>query len=102
MARLDIEPEQVEEVKAALTGYEYDDYDRLTQLCDSIATAEGVVDVTERMTDVKTRYGSYPQPKWDKNIELLEYFQRKTGRDIYELCGKVLKEHSAAFKELAT
>lgn len=88
MAKLDIEPEQVEEVKAALVGYEYDDYDCLIQLCDSIATAEGVVDVTERMTDVKTRYGSYPQLKWDKNIELLEYFQKKAGRDIYGLCGK--------------
>lgn len=91
MAKLDVDPEQVEEVKAALAGYEYDDYDRLIQLCDSIATAEGVVDVTERMTDVKTRYGSYPQPKWDKNIELLEYFQRKTGRGIYGLCGREKK-----------
>ena len=86
MAKIDVEPEKVEEVKAALTKYEYDDYDGLIQLCDSIATAEGVVDVTERMTDVKTRYGSYPQPKWDRNIELLEFFQKKTGRDIYELC----------------
>lgn len=86
MAKIDVEPDQVEEVKAALAGYEYDDYDRLIQLCDSIATAEGVVDVTERMTDVKTRYGSYPQPKWDRNIELLEYFTEKTRRDIYELC----------------
>ena len=86
MAKIDVSPEQVDEVKAALAGYEYDDYDRLIQLCDSIATAEGVVDVTERMTDVKTRYGSYPQPKWDKNIELLEYFTEMTGSDIYELC----------------
>ena len=73
-------------MKAALAGYEYDDYDRLIQLCDSVATAEGVVDVTERMADVKARYGSYPQPKWDKNIELLEYFTEKTGQDIYALC----------------
>ena len=86
MAKMDVSPEQLEEVKTALREYEYDDYDRLIQLCDSIATAEGVVDITERMTDVKTRYGKYPQPKWDKNIELLECFQRKIGRDIYELC----------------
>ena len=91
MAKIDVEPEQVDEVKAALVGYEYDDYDRLVQLCDSIATAEGVVDVTERMTDVKNRYGRYPQPKWDKNIELLEYFIGKTGRDIYELCRKKIR-----------
>ncbi|MBR1708020.1 MAG: HD domain-containing protein [Clostridia bacterium] len=86
MAKIDVSPEQADEAKAALAGYEYDDYDRLIQLCDSIATAEGVVDVTERMADVRTRYGSYPQPKWDKNIELLEYFAEKTGSDIYELC----------------
>lgn len=83
MAKPDVEPEQADEVKAALAGYTYDDYDRLIQLCDSMATAEGVVDMIERMTDVKSRYGSYPQAKWDKNIELLAYFQRKTGRDIY-------------------
>lgn len=86
MAKIEVSPEQADEAKAALAGYEYDDYDRLIQLCDSIATAEGVVDVTERMADVRTRYGSYPQPKWDKNIELLEYFAEKTGSDIYELC----------------
>ena len=86
MAKMDVSIEQAEEVKMALGEYEYDDYDRLIQLCDSVATAEGVVDITERMTDVKTRYGKYPQPKWDKNLELLEYFQRKTGRNIYELC----------------
>ena len=88
MAKLDVEPEQMDAVKEALVGYTYDDYDRLIQLCDSIATAEGVVDVTERMSDVKARYGSYPQSKWDKNLELLEYFSEKTGQDIYVLCGK--------------
>ena len=86
MAECDIDPAQTEELKAVLATYVYDDYDRLIQLCDSIAAAEGVVDVVERMTDVKTRYGSYPQPKWDKNLELLEYFRKKTGNDIYSLC----------------
>ena len=88
MAVCDVSPEQEEELKEALNACEYDDYDLLIQLCDSIAAAEGIVDVLERMTDVKIRYGSYPQPKWDRNIELLEYFQEKTKRDIYSLCRK--------------
>ena len=88
MAKLDISPEQVNEVKSALETYVFDDYDRLIQLCDSIATADGIVDVVERMSDVKARYGSYPQPKWDKNLELLEYFKEKAGRDIYVLCAE--------------
>ena len=60
---------------------EYDDYDRLIQLCDSIAMAEGVADIEKRMTDIKNRYGKYPQRKWDKNIALKKYFEKKAGTD---------------------
>ena len=38
----------------------YDEYDWLIQLCDSLARADGVFDIEERMGDVKERYGSYP------------------------------------------
>ena len=81
-----IEPIMLDIVTTQSTGESL--YDRLIQLCDSIATAEGVVDICERMEDIKKRYGSYPQAKWNKNIELLEYFEEKTGRDIYQICGK--------------
>ena len=66
----------------------YDDYDRLVQLCDSIAGAEGVLDIEERMLDVKRRYGFYPQKKWDAHIGLRRYFEEKMGRDVYEVCEK--------------
>ena len=88
MAIHDITKEQDQELTKALKECVYDDYDRLIQLCDSIATAKGVVDICERMEDIKKRYGSYPQAKWDMNIELLEYFEKKTGRDIYQICGR--------------
>ena len=39
----------------------YDEYDRLIQLCDSLAGADGVMDIIERMEDVRRRYGDYPQ-----------------------------------------
>ncbi|MBE5855616.1 MAG: hypothetical protein E7297_09700 [Lachnospiraceae bacterium] len=65
------------------------DYDRLIQLCDSMATAEGVAKMEERMLDVKRRYGSYPQDKWDANIGLRAYFEEKAGgKNIYELVVK--------------
>ena len=66
----------------ALVICEYDDYDRLIQLCDSIAGAEGVMTIEDRMGDVKRRYGSYPQEKWDKNLELKKYFEDKIGKNI--------------------
>ena len=64
----------------------YDDYDRLVQVCDSLAGIS-VVDMEERMADVKRRYGSYPQDKWDKNLELRAYFEEKMQQDIYKVVG---------------
>lgn len=81
----DITPEQQEDVQKLLTGLVYDDYDRLVQLCDCLASAEGVVDMEDRMADVKRRYGSYPQEKWDANMALKAYFEQKTGQNIYEV-----------------
>ena len=65
-----------------------DDYDRLIQLCDSLAGAEGVLDMETRMADVKRRYGFYPQDKWNKNLEFKHYFEEKMGKDIYVVVEK--------------
>jgi HD superfamily phosphodiesterase len=89
IGNMDITKEQLDELSEALQYYEYDDYDRLIQLCDSIAMAEGVVDIEERLSDVKSRYGEYPQRKWDKNLELKKYFEKKAGvASIYDLLRK--------------
>lgn len=88
IGRFDIEDDKVRELEQALAAAEYDDYDRLIQLCDSLAGSEGVLDIEERMNDVKRRYGSYPQEKWDANIRLKAYFEEKAGRDIYEVVKK--------------
>lgn len=68
-----------------LDSYEYDDYDKLIQLCDSIAMPAGPVDIEVRMNDVKSRYGYFPQDKWDKNIETKNYFEGKIGKTIEEI-----------------
>lgn len=85
VGNFDVTPEQLQELEAALQKAEYDDYDRLIQLCDSLAGAEGVLDIEERMADVKRRYGSYPKEKWEKNLELKRLFEEKAGGDIYEI-----------------
>lgn len=88
IGRFDIEDDKVRELEQALAATEYDDYDRLIQLCDSLAGSEGVLDIEERMNDVKRRYGSYPQEKWDANLRLKTYFEKRAGRDIYEVVEK--------------
>lgn len=87
IGNFDVTPEQQKVVEDYLNQLIYDDYDRLIQLCDSIGAAEGVVSMEERMGDVKQRYGSYPQDKWDKNLSLKEYFSKKIGKDIYLVLG---------------
>lgn len=66
----------------------YDAYDKLIQLCDALAGADGVLDIEKRMEDVKNRYGFYPQAKWDSNIALKQYFEEKAGDSIYVITEK--------------
>ena len=40
------------------------------------------------MNDVKKRYGFYPQKKWDSNMRLKQYFEKKMKKDIYRVCEK--------------
>lgn len=88
VGKRDITPEQQGEIQTLLDGIQYDDFDRLIQLCDCLAGTEGVMDMEARMADVKRRYGFYPQEKWDANMKLKRYFEEKAGKDIYEIVGK--------------
>ena len=85
IGKIDISDNQMEEVKKLLAAAEYDDYDRLIQLLDSTCGADGTLNLEERMNDVKSRYGYYPQGKWDKNFELKAYFEKLAGREYYEI-----------------
>lgn len=81
----DTTPEETALIERELATMVYDDYDRLIQLCDSLAEASGVVDIEERMADVKRRYGDYPQNKWDINLALKAHFEHLAGRSIYDV-----------------
>lgn len=83
IGKVDITPEQQTELCAALAEKPYDDYDRLIQLCDSIGGAGEIMDMEARMSDVKRRYGFYPQGKWNQNFALKHYFETKIGMDLY-------------------
>lgn len=85
IGKFDITESAQEEIQALLAGMEYNDYDRLIQLCDAIAKADGIVSLEERMNDVKSRYGYYPQKKWDRNIQLKEYFEEKMQEELYRV-----------------
>lgn len=88
IGKFDTTAEELHLIRSALQRVTMDDYDRLIQLCDALSGAEGVLDIEERMRDVKRRYGSYPQAKWDSNMALKKYFEEKMGQDIYTVVEK--------------
>ncbi len=83
VGNFDASEEDTEMIRVNLKETVQDDYDKLIQLCDAIAGAEGVMDIVDRMNDVKSRYGSYDPDKWQTNLDLKEYFEKKMGIDLY-------------------
>ncbi|MCH5248794.1 MAG: HD domain-containing protein [Lachnospiraceae bacterium] len=88
IGKFDTTDEELKIIRDALAVVVVDDYDKLIQLCDSLAGAESVLNIEERMEDVKRRYGLFPQNKWDCNLALKKYFEEKTGKDIYVVVDK--------------
>lgn len=85
IGRHDLPEEVLRWLARFLEEVEYDDYDRLIQLCDCLVGGDGVVDLNRRMADIERRYGTYPRRKWDTNLWLKAYFDKKCGKDIYEI-----------------
>ncbi len=89
IGNFDITSEELNLLQEKLKSVEFDDYDRLIQLCDSLAGGEFIMTIEERMNDVKNRYGFYPKAKWNKNLEIKDYFEEKLGKDIYSVIKKI-------------
>ena len=74
-------------VKDYIQKTPFDDYDRLVQLCDSLADSRGFCIAEKRLVDVTLHYGILPHmvEKWKKLFEVKAYFDEKCGQNIYNL-----------------
>lgn len=74
-------------VKDFLAGIEYNEYDLLVQLGDTLALPSGYCLLEKRMVDVALRYGTnnLTVNKWKKVFEIKAYFEGKIGSPIYTL-----------------
>ena len=84
---------ELEFVEQFITGVEYDDYDRLIQLCDCLTLPEGPVLMEKRLLDVALRYGvdEHTVPRWKSFLALREQFEQELGCSVYDLLPGVVK-----------
>jgi HD superfamily phosphodiesterase len=83
IGRRDVSPEDYAFIKNEISSLSYDDYDRLIQLCDSLAMADGTIDLKTRMDDIERRHGGYPASKREAHCRLKAYFDHEAGFDLY-------------------
>ena len=72
-----------------LAEVQYDEYDRLIQLCDAIALPEGPTFIEKRLVDVALRRGvnDYTIPKWRAFLERKAAFEQNAGIPLERLTG---------------
>jgi len=89
----DCPAEDVAFVRDFLDRTEYDDYDRLVQLCDALALPSGFCLIEKRLVDVALRYGpnEYAVPKWRAVFAIRDRVEAAIGCSIYSLLPGVVE-----------
>lgn len=79
-------------VEDFLNTVEYDDYDKLIQLCDAIALPNGFTLIEKRLVDVALRHGvnEYTVPKWKAFFESKQHFEKKMKKTLYSVLPGVI------------
>lgn len=89
----DPDNEQEKAIKAYIMSCQADDYDKLIQLCDSLAVDYGFVILEKRFVDVTRRYGIMEGyiKGWDIAFSIKEYFEKEMCCSIYDVLPDVGK-----------
>jgi hypothetical protein len=90
---------ELEFIRNFLCNCEYDDYDRLIQLCDCFSMENKYVLIEKRLIDVALRYnlknkvglGHPLLQKWKRYLEVRDYFNNLIGESIYNLLPNVIE-----------
>lgn len=87
IGKKDVTAGQYEFIRSCLNRLEYDDYDRLIILCDSLASARWVLHSGKTLC----RHGKAIRPfpftlaRWNKTCEYKAYFEAMAGVPVYSL-----------------
>lgn len=80
-------------VAGYLAGIQYDEYDLLIQLCDSLVLPDGFCLLEKRLVDVTMRYGCNSQTlnRWRAFMNIKAHFERIIDVSIYRLLPGVVE-----------
>lgn len=83
----DCTPDELAMLDAALVAMTYDDFDCLIQLCDALASVDGIGMIEPRLLNVAIRHGvgARYQQKWQGFLDIKRHFDEKCGCNIYSL-----------------
>jgi hypothetical protein len=93
VGKSDCNDAEIQKIQAALDGVEFDDYDRLIQLCDALALPDGICLLEKRLVDVTLRYGinEYSVIRWKCFMNIQNEFEKRIGESIYNLLPGVVE-----------
>jgi putative nucleotidyltransferase with HDIG domain len=95
--KIECTTDEINYIKNELERIEYDDYDKLIQLCDSLGSSDGLTIIEMRIVDVVRRYGfnEHTLKKWDVIFAIKKYFDEKCNKNIYGLFEEELVKNIA-------
>lgn len=93
VGKLDIPEPDIAFLKHFLENVEYDDYDRLVQLCDGLALPGAFCFLETRIVDVALRYGvpACSLARWQKLFAIKADFEKIIGTSVYDLLPGITK-----------
>lgn len=89
----DCTPDEFEFVKNYLEKIEYNDYDKLIQLCDALTNGTGFCLIEKRLVDVAIRRGinDFTLLKWKATFQIQRDFEAILGKSIYHFLPGVIE-----------
>ena len=96
----DCSQQELDFIQEFISGIEFNEYDRLIQLCDAIALPSGFCLIEKRLMDVALRHGvnEYSVPRWKAYLDIQQDIEKTIGQSIYRVLPGVVENTFGAMQ----
>ncbi len=100
--KCDCRKEELDFLKNFLVAVNYDDYDKLIQLCDALSLPSGFCLIEKRLMDVALRHGvtEYSVNKWKSIFFIQKEIEQKIKKSVYSILPDVIENTFCFEKEI--